>query len=132
MFPYEKRLKWHVRGPFKHLAEGIRGHPALFEKPHGDVLKRRIDRIETWALVRALLLIPLSASIISTAGAFFVELVGGFGFAETAFSLFAKVASAGAALFGLAYLLATRHLMQLQADIMVLLAMGHAHPENPL
>ncbi len=122
MFPYDRRLQWILKGPYRHLYDGLRKDGHLLEGPFQPQIAARIKAMQLWVLIRTILLVPLSVSIITSIVSVVRDYLGGFQAAEVAFSAFAKLSTTFATVFALLFLFASRTLDQLRSDLTVLMA----------
>lgn len=124
MFPYDRWWHWYIGGRHAHLIEATEEHLDTFHEPYRSVLKDRAVRMR-WALkARLFVMVLLNLGLIATAVAWLATVVEGLADLESGLKQVASVAGASTlALTGL-WLLATRYLGQLEADMVASMTLG--------
>lgn len=128
MFPYHSRLTWHARTGYLHLVEAIEDHTKDFTSPFSEILERRADRIRAGLKVRLGVLVLLNLGLLATGFAWIATIL------PVATEVRELVQSIAQALTGVsilltgAFLVISRYLGQLQADIVAAMALGTGWP----
>ncbi len=124
MFPYDNWWRWYIGGRHAHLIEATEEHLDVFQDPYRSVLKDRAGRMR-WALkVRLFFMVLLNLGLIATAAAWVATFVEGMAEIEAGLKQVASIAGAGTLLLTGLWLLATRYLGQLEADMVASMTLG--------
>lgn len=127
MYPYDTAWKWWLRGRHRHLIDGIhKRHDLLAADKHGR-LDRRMKAVRIWLIVRVVVLVILSFSIVASIA---TALLGWISPAETAIAVFRRIAGSLTTVFSLLYFLTLRILGQLEIDILLLVDERLSHVET--
>lgn len=130
MFPFESRWRWLFSTGYLHVVEAIREHTNEFREPYRQILEDRADRIKRTLRLRVAVILLLNLGIITTilawAAQFFPALSGIRSLVNTVAGSFAGLSLVLTGVF----LLITRYLGQLQADIISSMALGT--PSGPI
>lgn len=124
VFPYERRMRWHLAHPTLHLIEATRTQLASLDAPYRAVAEARADTIPHWLKIRLALLLLLSPSLLATVSGAFLRILPLSADASDLVGLVVSVAGAAALLLGLAFLLVNRFIDQLEKDLIACLALG--------
>jgi hypothetical protein len=119
VYPYRNRLRWFLFGRYSHLVKAVNKRRRVIQD---STLEQRINSMRAWNSIRfgvALLLAP--SVIAAVVSAYATQIPGGNAFLDS-------IVAASAALAGglsVIYFLLTRHLGQLEIDILCILTIEH-------
>ncbi len=124
MFPFESRWRWLFSTGYLHLVEAIREHMESFEEPFDEILRDRAKKTERALRVRAGVMVLLNLGLIATTIAWVSRFVPILGDVETVASTLAASLTGLSLLMTALYLVISRYLGQLQADMISSMALG--------
>lgn len=130
MFPYHTSLGWHAKTGYLHLVEAIDDHMQDFASPYSEVLEKRADRIRLAVRVRLIVLIFLNIGFVVTAAAWIASVVPALADARELVQQVARLTTGLTFLFTGAFLVLSRYLGQLQADVVAAMALGTGWQEE--
>lgn len=130
MFPYHSRFWWHARTGYLHLVEAIDDHMHDFASPYSEVLEKRADRLRVAVRVRLIVLIFLNVGFVVTSAAWIASVVPGLAEARALVQQVARLTTGLTFVFTGAFLILSRYLGQLQADIIAAIALGTGWKEE--
>lgn len=130
MFPFHSRLGWHAKTGYLHLVEAIDDHMHDFASPYSEILEKRADRLRFAVRIRLFFIVLLNVGFIVTAAAWIASVVPAFEEAREAVQQLARLTTGITFAFTGAFLVLSRYLGQLQADIIAAIALGTGWQEE--
>lgn len=124
MFPFESRWRWVLKTGYLHLAEAIEDRLDVFHEPYRSILKSRAKGLQVAVSARALILVLLNVGVVVMIAAWVAALFPELGWARAWLSTLAGSLTGLSLLFTVFFLLITRYLGQLQADVIACMALG--------
>lgn len=124
MFPFHSRWEWYAKTGYLHLVEAIEDHLKDFASPYSEVLERRADGIRYALKVRLVVLVLLNIGLVVTAAAWIASVVPGVGELRELIQRLARLTTGLTFVFTGLFVLISRYLGQLQADIIAAIALG--------
>jgi hypothetical protein len=121
VYPYRTRTRWLLAGRYAHLAMAVNSRRAGLQD---SVLERRVQALERWNAVRAVLLVLLSLGVVAAILSSAARALPG-GIADDVIGGLLAASAALAGVLTLATVLVTRLLGQLEIDILALLLLDH-------
>lgn len=124
MFPFDSRFSWHTKTGYLHLVEAIKGHTDRFAEPYQTVLQARAKRTRWAVTLRGVVLVLLNLGLIATGVAWLATVLPILADIRSVVGTFARALTGLSLLLSGMFLLITRYLGQLQADIVAAMALG--------
>lgn len=131
MFPYESWFAWHSKTGYLHLVEAIEDQTDRFAEPYQGVLERRARRMRAGVTIRGVVLVFLNLGLLATAIAWIASVLPGLADLRAFVSQLARALTGISLLFTGLFVLITRYLGQLQADMVAAMALGTGGPGDP-
>lgn len=107
-----------------HLVEATDRHLDDLAQPYRAVARDRATSVPRWLKVRLALLLLLSPSLVATVGAMVLSWFPGTADAAQALDFVARLAGAASLALAGAFLLVSRHIGQMERDLVACLALG--------
>lgn len=130
MFPFHSRLGWHAKTGYLHLVEAIEDHMQDFASPYSEILEERADRIRVGVTVRFFVIVLLNIGFVVTAAAWIASVVPALEELREVIQRLARLTTGITFVFTAAFLVISRYLGQLQADIIAAIALGTGWQED--
>lgn len=131
MYPYDSWFQWLIRPRQKHLVDGLEDREdAAFKGPDGEALRKRLNAIEGWLKVRAVLIVLLSFSAVAAVASWVFDMVNGVALQPEIASLVERIrniTTTASGVLTLLYLFTLRTLGQLEIDAILLMPAHRAH-----
>lgn len=124
MFPFQSRWQWLLNSGYAHIVEATEDQIDLFQDPYKDILEDRAKKMERALRARGVVLVLVNLGIIAAVVAWFALFVPEAGRLEALFSTLAGSLTGISIVFTALWLLLTRYLGQLQADMIASMALG--------
>jgi len=119
VYPYESRWKWLVSSRYNHILTALRMAPS---ERRDSLLESRAEAMGRWDRVRATVMVLLYAGVFGTAIGYAGNFVPAIKEALPFLAPIVRILGALTGLLTLLYLLVTRLLSQIEADILMILA----------
>lgn len=124
MFPFASRWRWWSSPGYLHLVEAIESHIDEFEDPFRKVLRNRARRIRIALNVRLVVLVLLNIGLVATGLAWAARVLPGLAEAQGWLTTLAGSLTGISVVLTLVFLLVSRYLGQLQADVVASMVLG--------
>lgn len=128
MFPFESRWAWLRHPGYLHLVEAIESSIDRYEEPYRTILKRRAGQLQFGVRVRGVVLFFLNIGLLATAFAWLGTVVPIAGEVKALVETIAKALTGFSLLLTALFVIMSRFLGQLQADVIASMALGTGGP----
>lgn len=120
MYPYQNKLRWWIRGRYGHLVDAVAQQPRLTRGLYGEQLAQRVIILRRWMLIRMIVLIILSFSVIAAVVSLVASVFSGTGELVGILRTLARISTILTPLATLLYFLGGRVLGQAEIDALML------------
>ncbi|PSG97766.1 hypothetical protein BRD56_03780 [Thermoplasmatales archaeon SW_10_69_26] len=130
MFPFHSRLGWHAKTGYLHLVEAIDDHMQDFASPYSEVLEQRAESLRLAVRVRLFVILLLNIGFIVTAAAWIASVLPPLAGVRELTQRLARATTGITVVFTGLFVIISRYLGQLQADIIAAIALGTGWQED--
>jgi len=130
MFPFHSRLRWHAKTGYLHLVEAIDDHLQDVASPYSEILEKRADRLRVAVRVRFVVIILLNIGLVVTAAACIASVIPALEELRGVIQRMARLTTGITFVFTGLFVIITRYLGQLQADVSAAVALGTGWQEE--